>query len=433
MNDYLAEALVNIGKNLPVQLRQNRLDRQNEEDRKRQIMSDDVALELAKTNLQSTKDKTTEDQAAKSAIENATSRINRDKQFEDLNALEKQYGMTPGDYNLQSNRETAVEYGIPKFAGSDRTKEFMSTFVEKPEAAEAKGKSEAVVPGQLRKGNLAGLIEDYRRPEMKDFVKKKLEEFKNNTGFDENVFQTKLDAIDAGEGYVVSKFIDEYYSQGQKNNQKVDLENKLIEPRTKTKASTTTAGLQATKDEGAILSETAAERLGDFDASISQMGELLNGLNNPDAPQGPIAQWKKVNPYDWQAQGKQQLVAATKQLIGKALEGGVLRKEDEDKYAKILPTMGDTYESAKLKTEQLSAMLNNAYTAKRSAFKNAGYDVTKFSGSVKVGAKPGLPGNYDPGLAGKEGDAIKERSAWTPDKQKRLEELRRKKAAGELK
>jgi hypothetical protein len=331
-----------------------------------------------------------------------------------------------------SNREIWLKYGLNKY-DDPRVKDFYEQNVKDPEELVSKGKSEAVVPGQLRKGNLAGLIEDYRRPEMKDFVKKKLEEFKNNTGFDENVFQTKLDAIDAGEGYVVSKFIDEYYSQGQKNNQKVDLENKLIEPRTKTKASTTTAGLQATKDEGAILSETAAERLGDFDASISQMGELLNGLNNPDAPQGPIAQWKKVNPYDWQAQGKQQLVAATKQLIGKALEGGVLRKEDEDKYAKILPTMGDTYESAKLKTEQLSAMLNNAYTAKRSAFKNAGYDVTKFSGSVKVGAKPGLPGNYDPGLAGKEGDAIKERSAWTPDKQKRLEELRRKKAAGELK
>jgi hypothetical protein len=51
-----------------------------------------------------------------------------------------------------------------------------------------------------------------------------------------------------------------------------------------------------------------------------------------------------------------------KQTIGKALEGGVLRKEDEAKYAKILPTINDTIDVARSKTamlrEKLRADLN---------------------------------------------------------------------------
>ena len=44
-----------------------------------------------------------------------------------------------------------------------------------------------------------------------------------------------------------------------------------------------------------------------------------------------------------------------KQVIGKALEGGVLRKEDEEKYNEILPTITDTAEVAIRKMQ----MLNN--------------------------------------------------------------------------
>lgn len=46
-----------------------------------------------------------------------------------------------------------------------------------------------------------------------------------------------------------------------------------------------------------------------------------------------------------------------KQVIGKALEGGVLRKEDEEKYKKILPTVDDTDEDATLKIDAISTDL----------------------------------------------------------------------------
>jgi hypothetical protein len=143
----------------------------------------------------------------------------------------------------------------------------------------------------------------------------------------------------------------------------------------------TRAKLAAERDIGKSLSETSAERLGDFGASLAQVETMSSSFKNPDSPQGPISQIRRLNPYDWQAKAKEQLVAATKQLVGKALEGGVLRAEDEIKYNKILPTIGDTYQTAVQKTINLQTMLDNAYKAKRSALKSAGYYVDKFPGS----------------------------------------------------
>lgn len=144
------------------------------------------------------------------------------------------------------------------------------------------------------------------------------------------------------------------------------------------------AGIKAEKNEGKILPAGEAGRLGDFGASMKQLDELIIGINNPDAPQGPIAQLRKKNPLDWQAQAKQQLIAATQQLVGKALEGGVLRAEDEKKYKKILPQIGDTYESAVAKTDQLITMIDNSYKARRSALSDAMYDVSNFPESYRL-------------------------------------------------
>lgn len=132
------------------------------------------------------------------------------------------------------------------------------------------------------------------------------------------------------------------------------------------------------REAGITLPAGETGRLGEFNASFAQLKTLLSGIENPDAPQGPISQLRKKNPYDWQAQAKQQLVASTKQLVGKALEGGVLRAEDEKKYEKILPKLGDTYETAIQKTKNLNTMIGNAYKARLDAFENAGYFVDKF-------------------------------------------------------
>lgn len=64
-----------------------------------------------------------------------------------------------------------------------------------------------------------------------------------------------------------------------------------------------------------------------------------------------------MNPFDTGAQNLQADTARIKQVIGKALEGGVLRKEDEEKYAKILPTLNDSDEVAQHKIDTIAADL----------------------------------------------------------------------------
>lgn len=79
-----------------------------------------------------------------------------------------------------------------------------------------------------------------------------------------------------------------------------------------------------------------------------------NNANNPG-----IGQLRGLNPYDTKAQTLQSQIGIAKQIVGKALEGGVLRKEDEIKYAKILPKMGDTDAVAQYKIDELYNLISD--------------------------------------------------------------------------
>jgi hypothetical protein len=91
------------------------------------------------------------------------------------------------------------------------------------------------------------------------------------------------------------------------------------------------------------------------------------------------------------AKQKNAVIARVKQVIGKALEGGVLRKEDEYKYAKILPTIADAPEVVKTKLDGLETALRQRRENELEALEDAGYDVSRFreridaGGSRKVG------------------------------------------------
>ena len=62
-----------------------------------------------------------------------------------------------------------------------------------------------------------------------------------------------------------------------------------------------------------------------------------------------------------EAKGTQGLIKIAKQIIGKGLEGGVLRKEDEAKYEDILPKIGDAPEVAQAKIDSLIAKIEQKY------------------------------------------------------------------------
>lgn len=75
---------------------------------------------------------------------------------------------------------------------------------------------------------------------------------------------------------------------------------------------------------------------------------------------------------------RQGIINLSRQIIGKGLEGGVLRKEDEEKYKKILPTMSDHPDVVKSKVAEMIRAVQQKKNVRLDALEDAGYDVTKF-------------------------------------------------------
>jgi hypothetical protein len=78
------------------------------------------------------------------------------------------------------------------------------------------------------------------------------------------------------------------------------------------------------------------------------------------------------------SKARQALIDKAKQIIGKSLEGGVLRKEDEIKYTKILPTIGDPPEVALAKVEGLAQTIGVKRDDLLRALTTAGYRTSGF-------------------------------------------------------
>ena len=135
------------------------------------------------------------------------------------------------------------------------------------------------------------------------------------------------------------------------------------------------------KNGGRIMPANSATALSGTQQGIQQMDTLIKEIPNfaKKGLAGPVGSLRRFNPYDADAQAFQQYVNTYKQVIGKGLEGGVLRKEDEAKYEKIIPRMGDTEEVLMRKAQQLQQMLIEKYNTDLQALYNAGYNTGNFN------------------------------------------------------
>ena len=134
---------------------------------------------------------------------------------------------------------------------------------------------------------------------------------------------------------------------------------------------------------GKALTSNGAENLSGTYQGIQQMTDLkglIDKLPNRITTPG-VAQLSALNPLDTDAQAFNQYVKTYKQVIGKGLEGGVLRKEDEYKYDQIIPKMGDTKEVLKKKADQLQKMLESKYNTDLDFYGRAGYNIKNFQQS----------------------------------------------------
>ncbi len=81
------------------------------------------------------------------------------------------------------------------------------------------------------------------------------------------------------------------------------------------------------------------------------------------------------NPYNTRAQTVDAKIRAASQAFGRFMEGGVLRKEDEEKYRKMFPGLSDKKDVAVGKLSVVSAQLNQKYASDKKALGESGYDV----------------------------------------------------------
>lgn len=115
---------------------------------------------------------------------------------------------------------------------------------------------------------------------------------------------------------------------------------------------------QKTQGGGKTLSATGAKQITDIQSGQNLLDNLDKALTTYQDKLGPVrGRIGSANVQDTDAQAFQSQVNLAAQVVGRAIEGGVLRKEDEEKYKKILPQLTDTPAVARRKLENVRGLL----------------------------------------------------------------------------
>lgn len=143
------------------------------------------------------------------------------------------------------------------------------------------------------------------------------------------------------------------------------------------------AGADKPKTRGVISGD--ANRIAELNSSLKDLESLRAVVSGPGATGAGSAAGAALPGWVTSITGlgeaskqRQAVIDRVKQVIGKALEGGVLRKEDELKYKRILPTIVDTPEIVKTKLNGLEEALIDKRRETIDALSDAGYDTSKF-------------------------------------------------------
>lgn len=132
--------------------------------------------------------------------------------------------------------------------------------------------------------------------------------------------------------------------------------------------------------------------------SIPSMLKDINvtiGANKDDF--GPVGgRLSSMNPYNEKSQTMNSQIGAASQAFGRYMEGGVLRKEDEDKYRKMFPNMSDTPEVAKNKLAVVSRLLSQKQNSNIAALREQGFDVSGIDKRLDVAEVPSVLTGKEP-------------------------------------
>jgi hypothetical protein len=142
-----------------------------------------------------------------------------------------------------------------------------------------------------------------------------------------------------------------------------------------------------TREQGRPVTSSDAGRIADLDTSMDDLNVLTRDLGKTGTASKVGAMMPNavtdLTGIGADAKSRQAVIDRVKQVIGKALEGGVLRKEDEIKYERILPTIGDPPDVAERKLQGLFEAIDKRRQTQIESLSDAGYDVTKFAARPK--------------------------------------------------
>lgn len=152
------------------------------------------------------------------------------------------------------------------------------------------------------------------------------------------------------------------------------------------------------REQGRPVTSGDAGRLAELDTALDDLKVLDTTLTETKGSTGVDAKIGAALPNfitEWTGAGtdakkRQGVIDRVKQVIGKALEGGVLRKEDEKKYEKILPTIGDPNDVAISKLEGLASAVQQRRSRLVDALEDAGYDVSAYRERAAVVPQSGV-------------------------------------------
>lgn len=153
-------------------------------------------------------------------------------------------------------------------------------------------------------------------------------------------------------------------------------------------------------DFGAKPSDTELTKIQDAENGIGRLRALRAKINNNRGAMGPISGQLAHWPWATERKKLQADMDVVRQSVGKALEGGVLRKEDEEKYQKILATITDDPDIALYKIDQLEDLMNRDVGAYKASLRAGGRRIPPgIGGGNTVTLKDGRVATFRSGAA----------------------------------
>lgn len=141
-------------------------------------------------------------------------------------------------------------------------------------------------------------------------------------------------------------------------------------------------------DKGAKISSGDVGRITDQDEALDLLSRVKDSTIQNKAQIGPVTGLARLNPWS-DSRNMQAIIDQAKQIIGKGLEGGVLKIEDEKKYAKILPTMNDTFEQVQFKLAEIEKTIRAKKGSLLNNLGKSGYNVSGYKADMAQSSSSG--------------------------------------------